>query len=127
MDSYTWRRCYFLGFQETTCKTDSIIAAEFIALPLASKETEWLQNLLCEIPLWLKPIAQVFIHYDSAATLVKACSQVYNETFRHIEYRHSYVKDLILDGLITIDFVRSSQNLANPLTKRLAKDLVNET
>ena len=41
--------------------------------------------------------------------------------------RHSYVKQLLIDGVITIDFVRSCQNLADPLTKGLARDLMWKT
>jgi hypothetical protein len=40
---------------------------------------------------------------------------------------HSYVRQLLTDGVITIDFVRSVQNLADPLTKGLARDLVWKT
>ncbi|GJW94282.1 hypothetical protein Tco_0173954 [Tanacetum coccineum] len=44
----------------------------------AGKEAEWLKNLLLEIPLWSKPIAPIFIRCDTAATLAKAYSQMYN-------------------------------------------------
>ncbi|GJZ06505.1 zinc finger, CCHC-type containing protein, partial [Tanacetum coccineum] len=71
-----------------------------LALAVAGKEAEWLKTLLLEIPLWFKLIAPISICYDSAATLAKAYSQMYN------------------------DFVRSQQNLADHLTKGLARDLV---
>ena len=51
---------------------------------------------------------------------------MYNGKSRHIGLRHSYVKDLITNGVITIDFVRLNQNLANPVTKGLIRDLVNK-
>ena len=34
---------------------------------------------------------------------------------------------MLTDGIITIDFVRSSQNLADPFTKGLARNLVIKT
>ncbi|GJU20864.1 zinc finger, CCHC-type containing protein, partial [Tanacetum coccineum] len=40
----------------------------------ASKEAEWLRNLILEIPLWSKPIAPISILCDSAATLANAYS-----------------------------------------------------
>ncbi|GJT56826.1 hypothetical protein Tco_0991880 [Tanacetum coccineum] len=58
--------------------TGSIIESEFVALAAAGKEAEWLKNLLLEIPLWSKPIASISIRCDSAATLAKAYSQMYN-------------------------------------------------
>ena len=115
------------GSKKQTCITDSTMAAEFIALASASKEAEWLRDLLYNIPLWPKPMAPISIHCDSEATLSKAYSQVYNGKSRHIGVRHSYVRQLITDGVITIDFVRSSQNLADPLTKGLTRDLVCKT
>ncbi|GJW20078.1 hypothetical protein Tco_0030700 [Tanacetum coccineum] len=94
------------------------------ALTTAGKEAKWLKNLLLEIPLWSKPIAPISIRYDSAATLAKAYSQMYNEKSRHLGVRHSMIHELITNGVVSIEFVRSQQNLANHLTKGLARDLV---
>ena len=115
------------GSKKQTCITDSTMAAEFIALAAASKEAEWLRNLLYNVPIWPKPISPLSIRCDSEATLAKAYSQVYNGKSRHIGLRHSFVRQLISDGVITVTFVRSSENLADPLTKSLARDIVNKT
>jgi len=69
----------------------------------------------------------VSIHCDSETTLSRAYSQIYNGKSRHIGLRHSYVRQLLTDGVITIDFVKSCQNLADPLTKGLARDIVFKT
>nr|GEW94326.1 zinc finger, CCHC-type [Tanacetum cinerariifolium] len=42
------------------------------------------KNLLLEIPLWVKPMAPIFICCDSADTLAKAYSQMYNRKSRHL-------------------------------------------
>lgn len=115
------------GSKKQSCITDSTMAAEFVALASASKEAEWLRNLIYEIPLWPKPMAPISLHCDSEATLSRAYNQVYNGKSRHIGLRHSYVRQLISEGAITIDFVKSSQNLADPLTKGLARDLILKT
>ncbi|GJZ08987.1 hypothetical protein Tco_0543270, partial [Tanacetum coccineum] len=90
----------------------------------AGKEAEWLTNFLLEIPLWSKPIAHISIRCDSAATLAKAYSQMSNEKSRHLGVRHSMIRVLITNGVISIEFVSSQQNLADHLMKGLAKDLV---
>ena len=102
------------------------MAAEFIALAAASKEAEWLRNLLYNVPIWPKPISRILIRCDSEATLAKAYSQVYYRKSRHIGLRHSFIRQLIFDGVIIVTFVRSSENLADPLTKSLARDIVNK-
>ena len=113
--------------KKQTCITDSTMASEFIALASASKEAKWLRDLIYEIPIWPKPVAPISIHCDSEATLSRAYSHVYNGKSRHIGLRHSYVRDLISNGVITIDYVRSSQNFDDPLTKALPRDVVNKT
>ena len=69
----------------------------------------------------------VSIHCDSQATLARAYGHIYNGKSRHIGVRHSYVRQLISDRVIMVDFVRSGQNLADPLTKGLTRDLVKKT
>ena len=101
--------------------------SEFIALAAAGKEAEWLRDLVYEIPLWPKPISPISILCDSNATLARAYSQVYNGKSRHLGVRHSVVRELITHGTITVQYVRSEQNLANHLTKGLARDLVAES
>ncbi|GKC27419.1 zinc finger, CCHC-type containing protein, partial [Tanacetum coccineum] len=97
---------------------------EFVVLAAAGKEAEWLRNLIHEIPIWPKPIALISIRCDSAATLAKAYSQIYNGKSRHLGVRHSMIRELIRVGMISIEFVRSQHNLADHLTKGLARDLV---
>ncbi|GJS57367.1 zinc finger, CCHC-type containing protein [Tanacetum coccineum] len=110
--------------KKQTCITGSTIESEFVALATASKEAAWLRNLILDIPLWSKLIAPISIRCDSAATLAKAYSQMYNKKSRHLGVRHSMIRELITNEVISIEFVRSQQNLADHLTKRLAKDLV---
>ncbi|GJW67377.1 hypothetical protein Tco_0121801 [Tanacetum coccineum] len=97
-----------------------------IHLPVAGcyKEAEWFRIMILKILLWSKPIAPIFIPYDSAATLAKAYSQMYNRKSRHLGVRHSMIRELITNGVISIEFVRSQQNLADHLTKGLARNLV---
>ncbi|GJY30212.1 hypothetical protein Tco_0413707 [Tanacetum coccineum] len=112
------------AFKKQTCITGSIMESEIVALTAAGKEAEWLRNLKHEIPIWLKPIAPISIHYDSVAILAKAYSQIYNGKCRHLGVRYSMIKELIMNGVISIKFVRSQHNLADHLTKGLARDLV---
>ncbi|GJY43093.1 zinc finger, CCHC-type containing protein [Tanacetum coccineum] len=90
----------------------------------AGKEAEWLRNLILEIPLWSKPIAPIFICCDSVAKLAKADSQMCNGKSRHLGVRHNMIRELIMNRVVSIKLVRSQQNLADHLTKGLARDLV---
>nr|GEW11988.1 zinc finger, CCHC-type [Tanacetum cinerariifolium] len=95
--------------KKQTCITSSIIESEFVVLAAAGKEFEWLRNLIFEIPLWSKPITHISIHRDSAATLEKAYSQMYNGKSRHLGVRHSMIRELIMNGGGIYRVVRSQQ------------------
>nr|GFA42942.1 zinc finger, CCHC-type [Tanacetum cinerariifolium] len=110
--------------KKQTCITSSTMESEFMALAAAGNEAEWLRNLVYEIPLWPKPISTISIRCDSAVTLAKAYSQVYNGKSRHLGVRHSMIRELIMNGVISVEFVRTQLNLADHLTKGLARDLV---
>ncbi|KAL6312584.1 hypothetical protein AAG906_005984 [Vitis piasezkii] len=88
------------GSKKQTCISHSTMEAEFIALAATGKE---------------------------ATTLARASDGVYNGKSRHISIRHEYVRQLIQNGIISISFVRSSGNLADPFTKPLTRDLVRIT
>ncbi|GKF63953.1 hypothetical protein Tco_0187401, partial [Tanacetum coccineum] len=89
--------------KKQTCITNSTMESEFVALAVAGKDAE------------------------CAATLAKAYSQIYNGKSRHLGVRHNMVHELITNGVISVDFVRSQQNLADHLTKGLARDLVHKS
>lgn len=112
--------------KKQTCITASTMESEFVALAAAGKEAEWLRDLIYEIPLWPKPISTISIRCDSAATLAKAYSHVYNGKSRHLGVRHSMIRELIMNGVISVEFVRTQLNLADHLTKGLARDLVHK-
>ncbi|GKD45634.1 zinc finger, CCHC-type containing protein [Tanacetum coccineum] len=93
-------------------------------LAAAGKEAEWLRNLIHEILIWPKSIAPISIRCDSAPTMARAYSQIYNGKSRHLGVRHSMVRELIRFGVISIEFVQTQHNLADHLTKGLARDLL---
>nr|GEY25604.1 zinc finger, CCHC-type [Tanacetum cinerariifolium] len=73
--------------KKQTCITGSTMESEFVALAAAGKEAEWLRNLIHEIPIWPKPIALISIRCDSAPTMARAYSQIYNGKPRHLGAR----------------------------------------
>ncbi|GJY28084.1 zinc finger, CCHC-type containing protein [Tanacetum coccineum] len=113
--------------KKQTCITSYTMESEFVALAAAGKEADWLRNLIHEIPIWPKPIAPISIRCDSAPIMAMAYSQIYNVKSRHLGVKHSMVTELIRNGVISIEFVWTQHNLADHLTKGLARDLVNKS
>ena len=99
--------------------------SEFIALDKAGKEAEWLRHFLEDMPIWTKPMPLICIHCDSQSAISKAQSYMYNGKSRHIRQRHNTVRQLLLNGFISIDYIKSKDNIAGPLTKGLSGECVN--
>ena len=66
----------------------------------------------------------ICIHCDSMSAMGRAQSHMHNGKFRHIRRRHNTVKHLLSSGLISIKYVKSKDNIADPLTKGRAKEQV---
>ncbi|KAL0441840.1 UNVERIFIED_CONTAM: Retrovirus-related Pol polyprotein from transposon TNT 1-94 [Sesamum radiatum] len=109
-----------------TCIARSTMESEFIALELAGQEAEWLRNLVGDVPLWGSSVP-VSLHCDSQAAIGIAKNYAYNGKRRHIRIRHGAVKELLKGGIISLEYVRSERNLADPLTKGLTRRIILET
>ena len=49
---------------------------------------------------------------------------MYNGKSRQIRRRHNTVRQLLSSGIISIDYVKSEDNIADPLTKGLTREQV---
>jgi hypothetical protein len=113
--------------KKQTILAQSTMESEMIALATASEEASWLRCLLSEIPLWEKPMPAVLIHCDSTAAIAKIENRFYNGKKRQIRRKHNTVREMITKGAVRVDHVRTDENLADPLTKGLAREKVYNT
>ncbi|PHU21540.1 hypothetical protein BC332_06647 [Capsicum chinense] len=51
----------------------------------------------------------------------------YNGKSRHIRQRHTTVREPLSSGIITADYVKSKDNVSDPLTKGLSREGVERT
>jgi hypothetical protein len=101
--------------------------SELAVLGATGKETEWLRNFLIDLPIWPSPMPPISLHCYSQATLSRVYSKSYNGKSRHISLRHNTVRQLLEEDIITVDYVKSYTNLADPFTKGLCKNLIRKT
>ncbi|PHT34837.1 hypothetical protein CQW23_26637 [Capsicum baccatum] len=101
--------------------------SEFITLDKAGEEAEWLRNFLEDIPYWPKLVAPVCTHCDSQAVIGRERSIMYNDKPRSIRWRHNTIRELPSYGIITVDYVKSKDNVSDPLTKGLSREGVERT
>ena len=89
---------------------------EFITLENYGEKAERLHQFLNDISRWSKPMTQIRIHCDSQSAIGRAQNSMYNGKSRHIRRRHNTIRQLLSIGVISIDFVKSKNNIADPLT-----------
>ena len=100
---------------------------EFITLENCGEKAERLHQFLNDISRWSKPMPSIRIHCYSQSAIGRAQNSMYNGKSRHIRRRHNTIRQLLSIGVISIDFVKSKDNIADPLTKGLNGDLVEKS
>ena len=105
----------------------STMESKFISLDKCGEEAEWLHNFLEDIPRWPKLVTAISIHCDSQLAIGRAQNVMYNGKSRHIRRRHNTIRQLISTGVISVDYVKSKDNIADLLTKGLNRELVEKS
>ena len=52
---------------------------------------------------------------------------MYNGKSRHILHGHNTIRQLLSSGVISLDYVKSKDNIVDPLTRLLNKELVEKS
>ncbi|KAL0373189.1 UNVERIFIED_CONTAM: hypothetical protein Scaly_1000500 [Sesamum calycinum] len=79
-----------------------------------------------DVPFWGSTVP-ASLHCDSQVVIGIAKNYAYNGKRRHIRIRYGAVKELLKDGIISLDYVRSERNLADPLTKGPTRRIIFES
>ena len=75
--------------------------------------------------MWTKPMPFICIHCDSQSAIGRAQSYMYNGKSRYIRRRHNTERQLLSNDIISIDYIKSKDNIVDPLTKNLSGEHVN--
>ena len=102
----------------------STTEAEYVAVSEAVRELKFVTNLLDSISIEFQKPIEVKIDNVGALFLVK--SRNTSERTRHIDARYHYIRELVDEGLIKIEFIRSEDNVADIFTKNLGEAYFNK-
>lgn len=115
----SWKSC------KQTILTRSTMEAELTALDTASVEAEWLRELLMDLPVVEKPVPAISMNCDNQTVIIKINSSKDNmKSTRHIKRRLKSVRKLRNSGVIALDYVHTSKNLADQFTKGLSRSVI---
>ena len=99
--------------------TVSSTEAEYVAETHASKEGIWLKTFMRELmdyengPLTLKA--------DNQGAISLAKDNKFHARTKHIDLRYHFVREAVEDGKIKMEYIPSSQNIADIFTKGLPR------
>jgi hypothetical protein len=98
--------------------------AELTALDTTSAEVEWLRELLSDLPLVEKLIPAILMNCDNQTVITKVNSAKDNaKSTRHVKIRLKIVMKLRNSGVITVSYIQTDKNLADPFTKGLSQNV----
>ena len=69
----------------------------------------------------------ICIHCDSQSAIGRTQNNMYNANYWHIRRRHNTIRQLLSTGVISLNYVRSKDNIADMLTKGLNRELVEKS
>jgi len=108
-----------------TIITRSTMEAELAALDTATVEAEWLRELLMDLPVVEKPMSAISMNCDNQNVIIKVNSSKDNlKTTMHVKRRLKSVRKLRNSGVIALDYVHTSKNLADQFTKGLSRNVI---
>ena len=100
----------------------STAEAEFRAMSVCLSEMLWVKNLLSELKL-MKGTLKLWCDNKSALSI--ATNPVQHDRTKHVDIDRFFIKERLDDGTLKLDFVTSSEQVADCLTKGLGvKDCV---
>lgn len=103
--------------------------AEYIAMSACARETSWMRKLFWEVAhqkRWSEQIAfdGTLMLVDSTAAIALGSSFVSSSRTKHISLKHHHVRELIANGTLQIEHVKSDEQPADPLTKDLSRSML---
>ncbi|XP_015166937.1 uncharacterized mitochondrial protein AtMg00810-like [Solanum tuberosum] len=95
----------------------SSVESEYRAMSQSTCEIIWIHHLLTEIGI--KHYTPAKLWCDNQAALHIASNPVYHERTKHIEVDCHFIREKIQEKLISIDYVKTGEQLADLFTKNV--------
>lgn len=92
--------------------------SEYVALSACVSECIFVGQLLTEI--LNVPVFPVYVYEDNQSC-IKMASTLETKRTKHIDIKHHFVRDCVSQGLISLNYVPSAEQIADILTKPLSK------
>lgn len=110
-----------ISYQSKKQKTTALssMEAEYIAVAELVQEVLWLSGLYQELGIQLS--TPILINEDNQSCIAYSKNDVNHGRAKHIDIKYHFVKDLIKEGKIKLQYIESNDNIADIFTKALSK------
>jgi hypothetical protein len=95
--------------------------AEYVAATSAACQVVWMRRVLSDLRHPQEEPTKIYIDNNSAIALSK--NHVFHKRSKHIDTRYHFIRELVNNGDIYLEFCRSKEQLADIFTKPLAKNV----
>ena len=120
----TTRYCFTLGSGAISWSSKkqptvalSLTEAEYRAACFGTCEVVWLRQLLGDLGYPQKKSSTIWC--DNQSCIAIARNPVFHARTKHIEIQYHFVREKLLDGVITLVYCKTEDNLADLFTKAL--------
>ncbi|KAJ9542704.1 hypothetical protein OSB04_029210 [Centaurea solstitialis] len=100
---------------------DSTTEAEYIAASDATKEAVWLRNFLSDLRVVASISRPIDIFCDNSGAVAQAKEPREHHKSRHVLRKYHLIREIIGRGDVRICKIPTDENVADPLTKPLAR------
>jgi hypothetical protein len=115
----SWSSC------KQTILMRSTTEAELVPLDTATVEADWLRELLMDLPIIEKPLLAILMNCDNQTVIIKVDSLKDNmKSSRYIKRCLKSIMKIRNSGVITLDYIHTEKNLADPFTKGLQRNVI---
>ena len=101
-------------------KSQSIVEAEYMAIVVNCKNVVWIKQLLKGMNEEITEI--VVIYCDNTSVINISKNHVMHTKTKHIAIKCHYLRELVQDKEVRIEYVNTKEKIANIFTKYLSKD-----
>ena len=115
--------CFYVGNNLVSCMSKkqnfvslSTVEAEYIVAGCCCTQLLWMQKLLQDYGICQEHLT-IYCDNTSAINIFK--NLVQHSRTKHIEIRHHFIKELVEDGTLTLEFIHTDDQKADLFTKPL--------
>lgn len=109
------------GSRKQTTVSLSSTEAEYIALTEAVCEAKWLRSLLREMGIQCNEATTIFEDNQSCISVAEEPRE--HKRMKHIDVKYSFIRDAIGNKEVTVEYIPSSEQTADIMTKSLGRTL----